>query len=344
MELCRVSRWRVVVDFPRAASFAAIESWPAARQRGSDVQTEAYRVIAERDVSQTFRARRVPHRDGAPPVRPAGRAAQGIGRAGFTGAVERGLASVGLCDCWDRRSRWWPSGERLSCTGASGFTGGHLGAVPRRRGDRVRALVRAKHRTLPFPHPSIEMVDGDLTDAASLRQAIAGVDVVYNIAALYREAGLPASTTAPSMRRPSGRWSSWPNRWRQRVVHCSTVGVHGDSSIRRPTRTRRFARRRLSGDESSKANGSPRHRRARRDGCRHRASDRHLRPADRRCSKSSARSRPARFVMLGRAGTIYHVTYIDDLCEGFRLCGTVAAAAGRTYILAAGKSPRFASW
>src|SRR5690606_6149740 len=35
----------------------------------------------------------------------------------------------------------------------------------------------------------------------------------------------------------------------------------------------------------------------------------------------------------------YHVTYIDDLCDGFRLCGTVAAAAGRTYILGGGEVP-----
>ncbi len=34
----------------------------------------------------------------------------------------------------------------------------------------------------------------------------------------------------------------------------------------------------------------------------------------------------------------YHLTFIDDLVEGFRLCGTVPAAAGRTYILA---GPRY---
>ncbi len=37
--------------------------------------------------------------------------------------------------------------------------------------------------------------------------------------------------------------------------------------------------------------------------------------------------------MLGSGRNYYHLTYIDDLCAGFRLCGTVPAAAGRTYIL-----------
>jgi nucleoside-diphosphate-sugar epimerase len=40
-----------------------------------------------------------------------------------------------------------------------------------------------------------------------------------------------------------------------------------------------------------------------------------------------------RFPVLGSGEVFYHLTYIDDLCEGFRLCGEVPAAAGRTYIL-----------
>ncbi len=42
--------------------------------------------------------------------------------------------------------------------------------------------------------------------------------------------------------------------------------------------------------------------------------------------------------MLGSGQVFYHLTYIDDLVEGFRLCGEVPAAAGRTYILA---GPRY---
>ncbi len=45
-----------------------------------------------------------------------------------------------------------------------------------------------------------------------------------------------------------------------------------------------------------------------------------------------------RFPMIGSGQAFYHLTFIDDLIEGFRLCGTVAAAKGRTYILA---GPRY---
>ena len=54
----------------------------------------------------------------------------------------------------------------------------------------MRALVRdpAAATTLGS---TIERVRGDLTDRESLRAACDGIDVVYNIAALYRQAGLP---------------------------------------------------------------------------------------------------------------------------------------------------------
>ena len=44
-----------------------------------------------------------------------------------------------------------------------------------------------------------------------------------------------------------------------------------------------------------------------------------------------------RFPTLGRGEIYYHLTYIDDLVEGFRLCGEHPAAAHRTYILAGGE-------
>src|SRR5207248_7076056 len=57
-------------------------------------------------------------------------------------------------------------------------------------------------------------------------------------------------------------------------------------------------------------------------------------PGDRRLLKLFRGVARRRFVILGRGEIFYHLTYIDDLVEGFRLCGEVPAAAGRTYILA----------
>jgi nucleoside-diphosphate-sugar epimerase len=59
-------------------------------------------------------------------------------------------------------------------------------------------------------------------------------------------------------------------------------------------------------------------------------------PGDRRLLKIF-RQTVRRFPTLGSGEIYYHLTYIDDLVEGFRLCGEHPAAANRTYILAGGE-------
>jgi hypothetical protein len=53
-ELCRVSRWRVVVDFPALGSAAALESATRHVLTALGRKTEAYRVMAERQVAREF--------------------------------------------------------------------------------------------------------------------------------------------------------------------------------------------------------------------------------------------------------------------------------------------------
>ena len=114
---------------------------------------------------------------------------------------------------------------RALVTGATGFTGGHLVRRLVAAGDTVRAIVRQPDQARDLNNAGIEVVRGDLTDATSLRAACEGVDVVYNIGALYRTAGLPASAYravnaigVESLVREAARAGV------RRVVHCSTVG------------------------------------------------------------------------------------------------------------------------
>ena len=60
-------------------------------------------------------------------------------------------------------------------------------------------------------------------------------------------------------------------------------------------------------------------------------------PGDRRLLKLFRGVARRRFPILGSGEIYYHLTYIDDLVEGFRLCGEHPAAASRTYILAGGE-------
>ena len=95
-ELCRVARRRVVVDFPSRGSLAALES--AARRVANALggSTEAYRVLAARDVAAAFGVHGfrvvLVRRQFVLPIA----LHKTIGRRGFTKAVERALAAVGL--------------------------------------------------------------------------------------------------------------------------------------------------------------------------------------------------------------------------------------------------------
>ncbi len=71
-------------------------------------------------------------------------------------------------------------------TGASGFVGSAVARKLAERGLAVRALVRGGSPRAHLAGLGLEFVTGDLRDAASVRQAMAGVRFVFHVAADYR--------------------------------------------------------------------------------------------------------------------------------------------------------------
>jgi dihydroflavonol-4-reductase len=226
-------------------------------------------------------------------------------------------------------------------TGATGFTGGHLARWLQARGDTVRVLVRDPARAADLAALGLDVVRGDLTDPASLRQAAAGMDVVYNIAALYRRAGLPAAAyRAVNAGAVASVIEAAAANGVRRVVHCSTVGVHGhiegppanEDAPLRPSdvyQETKLEGERLGRDAAARLNvelviGRP-------SGI--------YGAGDRRLFKLFGKVAQRRFVLLGNGKISYHLTHVDDVCEGLRLCATVPAAAGRTYIVAGPEIP-----
>ena len=231
---------------------------------------------------------------------------------------------------------------RALVTGASGFTGGHLARYLALRGHDIRALVRqlpveaGSSRPERFSRPEIEYVVGDLRDSASVHRAASGVDVVYHIAAIYRQAGLSRDAyrvvNADAVGTVIAAAAAGGAR---RVVHCSTVGVHGD--IEHPPANEDAPLKPGDVYQETKLEGE---RVAREAAARTGIEVVITRPTgiygpgDRRLLKLFRGVARGRFMTLGSGRIFYHLTYVDDLVEGFRLCGEVPQAAGRTYILA----------
>jgi uncharacterized protein YbjT (DUF2867 family) len=69
-------------------------------------------------------------------------------------------------------------------TGGSGFVGGHVVKALRDRDLPVRCLVRRPRKAAHLTNWGCELAAGDVTDAASLRRAVEGVDVVVHLVAI----------------------------------------------------------------------------------------------------------------------------------------------------------------
>jgi SAM-dependent methyltransferase len=95
-ELCRVSRTRIVFDYPAAASAAAVQAGARRLAYAAGMKTEPYRVMRARAVRRELARHgwrvRAEHRQFVLPIA----LHKKIGSTAFTRAVERALASVGL--------------------------------------------------------------------------------------------------------------------------------------------------------------------------------------------------------------------------------------------------------
>ena len=223
-------------------------------------------------------------------------------------------------------------------TGATGFTGGHLARHLLQAGERVAVLVRpsSEVRAAGLKEAGADVRVGNLTDAAAVAAAAQGCEVVYHIAATYREAGQgDAAYMRVNVDGTRHVLEGALSAGVRRVVHCSTGGVHGHIEHPPANETAPYApgdvyqRTKLEAEEFARSFGSRQPLEiviARPIGI--------YGPGDLRFLKMFRGIARGRFPMLGAGEVFYHLTYIDDLVRGFLLCGKVSAAAGRTYILA----------
>lgn len=222
---------------------------------------------------------------------------------------------------------------RVMVTGATGFTGGHLARALKARGNEVVALVRDLQKAEPLKQQGIELVAGNVRSKDDVRRAAQGCDVVYHIAALYREARHADETYRKVNVEGVGNViEACAELNVGRLVHCSTVGVHGNVVVPADENAP-FAP--LDVYQESKVEGDKLVQQYIAQGGRatiFRPVGIHG-PGDTRFLKLFRSINNGTFRMIGKGDVIYHMTYIDDLVDGIVLCGEHPAALGQIYIL-----------
>jgi nucleoside-diphosphate-sugar epimerase len=150
-----------------------------------------------------------------------------------------------------------PSDDTALVTGASGFLGGRLVEMLAERGGMVRVLARGSSDLRHLSHLQIQIVRGDLGDAAALGEAMRGVRVVYHCAACSTDWAASATYIAANV---AGTQNVLDAAVRagsvERFLHVSTTDVYGyprvpcDEST--PTRDVRlpYNRTKIQGEEA----------------------------------------------------------------------------------------------
>ena len=225
-------------------------------------------------------------------------------------------------------------------TGATGFTGGHLARALVRAGHEVRALVRPGSAYAELSGAGVEICEGQLTSVADVIAAARGCEQIYHIAAVFRTAGHPDSYYREvNVGGTLNVLEAGRRHGCERVVHCSTGGVHGH--VQDPPADENY---RLQPDDiyqQTKVEAEAEVAAAIRKG----QPVTVFRPGaiygegDLRFLKLFRSIQKRRFVMIGSGRTRLHMVHVADLVQGIMLCGSRPEALGQTFLLAGPEAP-----
>lgn len=229
---------------------------------------------------------------------------------------------------------------KIFVTGGTGFTGRYLVSRLVKEGHDVSVWVRKTSNTEKLKKLGVNLVLGDITDKYLVNSAVKDMDIVYHLAAVWREGGgIPNKVF----------WDVNVNGTKnlleaslqaniERFIHCSTGGVLGH--IANPP-----------ADENFPYNPGDIYQRTKCEGEKIALEYFHKKglggvvvrptgiygPGDLRFLKLFKSIYDGKFIMVGKGDVLYHLVYIDDLIGGYMLCGQKESAIGQTYLIGGDK-------
>jgi nucleoside-diphosphate-sugar epimerase len=117
-------------------------------------------------------------------------------------------------------------------TGGTGFIGQHLVRKLRERGDEVVALVRSPSKAGPLRDLGAQIVEGDLSDEAAIREGVTGAEGVFHVGATYK-VGIPKTEHAAmydaNVKGTERVIDNAVEAGAQRIIYVSTGNVYGNT-------------------------------------------------------------------------------------------------------------------
>jgi nucleoside-diphosphate-sugar epimerase len=229
--------------------------------------------------------------------------------------------------------------KKVLVTGTTGFTGGYLCRRLVVEGYEVRGLSLPGIDAQELEKDGVRIFRGDLTKKETLLEPVQGVDVIYHIAAVYREENIPKKVFwAVNYEGTKNLLEVAEQAGIRRFVHCSTVGVQGE--IQNPPASEEAPYNPGDYYQESKMEGElvalDFFRNRRLSGVVFRPVGIYG-PGDMRFLKLFRYIRNGTFRMFGSGEVLYHLTYIDDLIDGILLVGEKPNIEGEIFTLAGGR-------
>ena len=209
---------------------------------------------------------------------------------------------------------------KVLVTGATGFIGQALTKKLIETGCDVRALVRNQGKASTLTGVA-DVVVGDVTDPEAVERAVRGVEIVFAVAGAFREPHLSDERHREVNVDAVGHLMQAGKRHGvRRVVHCSTVGIHGPVNGRPASEQSPIVP--IGIYEETKAAGEALALKHGRNGGPPVSVVRPTQvygPGDTRLLKLFKLANKRRVVLIGPGTAGYHLLYIDDLVDAFLL-------------------------
>ena len=227
------------------------------------------------------------------------------------------------------------TGKNIAVTGATGFLGGHLCERLISEGFNVSILARDPDKAKKFEDRVSKIVIGDIADKKIIAELVEGADIVIHLVSNFRTAsGPPESYHHINVDGTAAVLEASKKAGVKRLVHCSTIGVHGSVKS-------------TPANEESPFNPGDLYQKTKVE------SETMVRasigksameiviirpcsiygPGDMRMLKMFKMLSKRLFLLVGPCRENFHAVYIDDLVNGFMLAMEKPEAAGETFII-----------